>query len=179
MFDQDEEEFLDKVPSGLKAKKAGRSVGTPVDPDLNLVLSLIQSDYYLVDVVFGSGRRYTYKCPSSISVEKGDQVVIPRLDSFIVSEVWGIRDRSEVDSSINYKWVIQKIDLTEYRERLAAEELFVQKMKKLRKLQEQQKVLDQYESLTGVEKRLFDEAVSAVVTPKLENGNESEDTTGG
>lgn len=108
---------------------------------INHMIALLQTGYTTIKVQLGgpTGSLYTYKAP--LGLIEGDQVVVEMpgghmrvLDVVKVDETPQI----DVDSDIDYKWVVQKVDKTQYNELLAKEEeakqlIIQQEMAKKRK----------------------------------------------
>lgn len=113
----------------------------------NHIISLLQSNYTTVGVRFidrvhtqaGNfstgvdyqigGKNYAYKAPLSMNLKVGDQVLVPNgLSSkdkipYVLALVIGVDERARIDfnTSKNYKWVVQKIDPTQYNAIIEAE----------------------------------------------------------
>lgn len=67
-------------------------------------------------------RLYTYKIPPNIQVKPGDLVVVPRnADGFGLVTVHRVNNNMVWRSGIPWKWLIQKVDLTDYKARLMLE----------------------------------------------------------
>ena len=72
----------------------------------------------VVSVVFSNGPK-PYDYFTDMKLKAGDLVVVPAGDFFAVTTVLRMKEKSEKATA----WVIQKVDLTAYRNRLA-EEMF-------------------------------------------------------
>lgn len=72
----------------------------------------------VVSVTFSNGPK-PYDYFTDMEPKAGDLVVVPAGDFFAVATVLKIKEKSEKATA----WVIQKVDLTAYRNRLA-EEMF-------------------------------------------------------
>lgn len=86
--------------------------------DINILLSQ-NPDFNYVKVEFSGAatRLYTYKNVIP-DIEKGDQVIIESPnDGFKVVTVKAVCDPGEVNLDVpyDYKWTVQKLDLTDYR----------------------------------------------------------------
>lgn len=79
----------------------------------------------------GTTKQYTYLTCEELQVE--DVVVVPAMNEYKTAIVEEIHDTPQVDidSGIKYKWVVQKIDFTEYDKRMAAERKFSDILKNL------------------------------------------------
>lgn len=83
------------------------------------IIDLMQDGYTTVKCVFpGSGRPYTYKALNG-AVEVGDICVIVGPENNLkLVEVVQVDDYPDIDtdSNIKYKWIVQKVDLTLYKQ---------------------------------------------------------------
>lgn len=85
-----------------------------------LILSIAeQIGFVLVSVCFpGNTNSYTYKALASENVEAGDSVVVltPR-EGYKIATVQEVKTSDFIDLSVpfDYKWIIQKVDTTNYK----------------------------------------------------------------
>lgn len=85
-----------------------------------LILSIAeQIGFVLVSVCFaGNSNSYTYKALSSENIVAGDSVVVltPK-DGYKVATVNEVKTSDFIDLSVpfDYKWIIQKVDTTNYK----------------------------------------------------------------
>ena len=83
--------------------------------------------YYTVNVVYQGNLDYknlfTYKVSSSLNLKVGDLIIVPVLNDlhFKVAKVVEVV-RQDPHKIRNLKWVVQKLDLSEYRKLLAKDE---------------------------------------------------------
>jgi len=67
-----------------------------------------------VRVAFASGNQlYTYRTPIVLSPK--DTVVIPTPRGYDLAKVHSMEDNPKLDVPYEYKWIVQKVDFTEYR----------------------------------------------------------------
>ena len=70
-----------------------------------------------ISVRFNTSRlEYTYKCPDIYQVQEGDHVVVetPTM-GFTVARVAGFVEQQDLDPHIKYKWIVDKVQLDNYR----------------------------------------------------------------
>ena len=66
-----------------------------------------------VQVAFPGGRQlYTYRTPRVI--EPKTLLVVPAGSDFKIVKAYSMLDESKLKSNIDYRWIVQEIDLTEY-----------------------------------------------------------------
>ena len=69
-----------------------------------------------VRVAFASGSQlYTYRTPVVLSPK--DTVVIPTPRGFDLAKVHSMEDNPKLNVPYEYKWIVQKVDFTEYTDR--------------------------------------------------------------
>ena len=112
------------------------------------LLLVLQKDYTTIEVVFrGSAQRYVYKAKLKEDIKKGDQVIVdsPKTGLTIV-EVVNVHavPKVDLDTSFTYKWVVQKVDRTEYDKTLAKEEEFLIVMDRLEQISRRESELDKF-----------------------------------
>lgn len=117
---------------------------------VNHLTSLLQDDVITVGVRFKSGSSvYTYKCHRNHNVQEGDTVIVdsPR-DGLVCVEVVRVDDFCDidVDSSIVYKHVVQRVDVSRYVETLEREEEF---MRRIQSMQRQRKIEEALQAAIG------------------------------
>ena len=88
-------------------------------------------NFYTVGVSFkNSGKVYTYKAAKDIKLEVEDCVIVQTVYGFEIVDVVRVdEDASGIDLSLNckYKFIVQKIDLTQYNE-LSAKDISTAKL---------------------------------------------------
>ncbi len=76
---------------------------------------------------------YMYKVPKDMELEKGDHVIVPNKDKFkavMVIEVFGCNKNPD---EIKLRWVVQKVDYTEYDKYIAKDEKAISTIMELEK----------------------------------------------
>jgi len=113
--------------------------------------SILIDDLKTVGVQFkASDRSYTYKTIDDTLCE-GDKVVVETRGHFKVASVVEIHKVPQIslDSTYDYKWIIQKIDDSHVRELEAREEAFSERILEM----EQRKIKEQALEALGVDKK--------------------------
>lgn len=93
------------------------------------MIAMLQEDYYTVGVQFKRGSQlslkdYTYKVPRKITLQLKDEVVVfTPIDGAAMAIVTRIDDRPVLDleGSKSYKWIVQKVDFSEYNKKTQTE----------------------------------------------------------
>lgn len=117
----------------------------------NHLIALLQSDFQTIGVKFKDSRtgqptekEYTYKCPDSFNIEVGEEVVVESpYGGMVVVVVTRLDGYAAIDPSreYTYKWVVQKVDATGYRERQAIEQEAFTTFQKARRMAAQDKAM--------------------------------------
>ena len=103
----------------------------------NHIVSLSQTGYKTVSVVFelvnDPKRAWTYKAADALELSTDDLVVVQANTSFKVGRVSEVHAEPQIDteSDIDYKWVVDKVDLTLFNQIQANEEAFLLQLKKM------------------------------------------------
>jgi hypothetical protein len=108
---------LEAVPQPIKSK------------ELNVkavhLLTLLQEGYTTISVVYSKAdaRSYTYKASTAMNLQPGDRVVVPANEEMKVAHVTAVHAEPQIDFTAPYalKWVVQRVDMTEYDRQCAAE----------------------------------------------------------
>lgn len=160
------------------------------------LLSLLQEGYTTVEVVFENGpndgckpwadnrvppaprapaRHHTYKVWKEDDVQEGDAVVVER-DSgeLLVVTVVAAHEvpKIDIDASWDYKWIVQKVDMSNYRSQLKREEDFTAMMLEIERTRQREFLLGQFrEGLPegSNARRMFETATGKLIdAPKQE-----------
>lgn len=95
-----------------------------------------------------SGQRaYAYKVLLTDAVQIGDSVVVPHhRDGLAVATVVAVDNAPQIDveSDIEYKWIVQKVDKTRYDQIVASEVQFHAQMEEARRSAVRQQLKQQY-----------------------------------
>lgn len=91
-------------------------------------------------------RLYSYKVPKGQIFQPGDLVIAEMNGVLRVLEVVVVDAEPDLDFTISspYKWIIQKLDTTDYDERLRAEKEFLMRMTQLEQNRRQRELRDQF-----------------------------------
>jgi len=106
------------------------------------VISLLQGEYTTVDVRFdASFKLYTYK--TRLRLAKGDWVIVSVKDVLKVVEVVRVHSvpRIDFDAAYDYKWIVQKVDMTAYNATLEEEEKLQHHLDTLDRMQKRESFL--------------------------------------
>lgn len=91
-----------------------------IDPN---IAAIMRDDATTVEVSFGAEGERAYTYITSIKLELEDYVVVPlgKLGGFTVGKVVAVHDDLQLppNADITYKWVVAKLDLTDYNTNLA------------------------------------------------------------
>lgn len=164
------------------------------------LLSLLQNDYTTVHVAFRQDmstdtseindftgqvvnkktpRTFVYKAPHSYKLEVNDYVVVetPKGGPAVVI-VTKVDETPNIDpdADFDYKWVVQRVDRTEYLARLEREQIFLETMKEVEREAQKAKLIEKFATHLpeGSEaRRKYDEAIALAATP-LQIGNKAE-----
>lgn len=117
------------------------------------------------------GRGYTYKVPLHWNIKEGDTLIV-------LTERTGLKfvhvvsvDESpdiDVDDDFNYRWAVQKVDLTEFQELTLKEENFGRQMLEVERVKQRESVLNAFrESLPegSAARALFEQTTASLTTP--------------
>lgn len=128
--------------------------------ETNHIISLLQDQYQTIGVRFKDSRtgdptekEYTYKAPDAMGLVVGDQVVV---DSpfggyvvVIVTRVDGFPNIN-ANSSFTYKWVVQKVDTTNYKAQIELEVKAFKLLQKARRNAARTQALDALKADLGL-----------------------------
>lgn len=90
-----------------------------IDPN---IAAIMRDDATTVEVSFGAVGEMPYTYITSVKLELEDYVVVPgKAGGFTVGKVVGVHDDLQLppNADITYKWVVAKLDLTNYNANLA------------------------------------------------------------
>lgn len=87
---------------------------------------------------------YSYKVPKDIKLEVGDIVVVPTQDTISFARVEIVDELPLLDFSqdITYKWIVSKVDFTQYNALVKAEAEFARKMEAVQRMRVQQEAIN-------------------------------------
>ena len=110
------------------------------------ILSLLQTGYTTVQARFqSSGRLYTYKAKKD-QVKKGDHAVVNAPGGLAIVEIIKV-DKApciNVDAPYNYKWLVQKVDLSEYNQVVALEVEFNEVIAEVERERKKEELLNSF-----------------------------------
>jgi hypothetical protein len=113
-------------------------------------------------------RTYIYKVPKDAGVKVDDAVVVDSpSNGLTIARVVEVHSAPQIDldAPFEYKWIVQKIDRTDYDQRIAREREFADKMLEVERVKQRESVLqDMREHLpeNSEARRLFDSATQLI-----------------
>jgi hypothetical protein len=123
----------------------------------------LQNNFYTIGVKFPGdyeetyhGKMYTYKVPNDIEFEIGDYAVVrvegknPEIKIVKVFEI-ALGDTTDPNAPFKYKWVIQKVELDKYMERLENDRKLNELVAALKNRKLKQSVLDEISTVATPE----------------------------
>ena len=124
----------------------------------NTLASLMIEGLKSVRVTFNSnGREYTYK--TLMDFEVGDLAVVEVSNHFKVVEVVAVDlvPNLSVDSEIEYKWIVQKLDTTDYESCISSEKALSDNLRVLQQRSVVSKARELMAEMLSVDKQDIDE----------------------
>lgn len=112
--------------------------------NLTAAVSLIDKGVRAVEVTYENrdgAEGYTYKTLDA-SLKVDDFVVIPTNSrhKMTVAKVVSVEATLDLESSTDYKWIIDKVDVAAYENTIAQEKIIVDKVKEARDLQKREEL---------------------------------------
>ena len=105
--------------------------------NINAIIAAMQSQFGMTTVRVcyqAGGKEYTFKALKSQGLTTGDSVVVPGENGMKVCTVTGV-DRNPsaklYDTSIDWKWVVQKVDLAGYLDTVQKEVTLIEEVSNL------------------------------------------------
>ena len=93
------------------------------------------------------GKTYTYKIWLTTGIDVGDKVVVDSTKKgLLVAQVVEVHaaPKIDIDASFTYKWVIQKVDTTQYESQLAKDANFDAVMLEVERTRQREMLLGQF-----------------------------------
>lgn len=92
---------------------------------------------------------FTYKVPRAWNVQEGDQLIVlaPR-DGLKVVLVVRADDNPviDVDAEFDYRWAVQKVDMTEFQELTLKEQKFGVQLQEIERVKQRESLMDSFRS---------------------------------
>lgn len=126
----------------------------------------LQANFYTIGVMFSTdkygqaheytGKTYTYKVPNEVKFEVGDFAVVrvegkePEFKVVKIVEV-NCGNICDQNASFKYKWVIQKVELGKYEERLLNDKRLAAMIAELKNRKLRQSVIEEITSVATPE----------------------------
>jgi len=128
------------------------------------LITLLQDNYTTVKAVFAGGEKeYTFK--SDIDFEDDDLAVVHVNGIFKIVRIVstdGIPD-IDLDAEFEYKWIVQKIDRTEYHRKMELEKEAHHKLMMLEKASQRERLLMAFKE-GFVDNESIDDELNKIVT---------------
>lgn len=130
----------------------------------------------------GAQQAYIYKAVKTDQYKAGDFVVIEDPQRVLkIAEIVEVHEHAQIDydSDYDYKWIVQRVDLTSYANVLKAEQTFKAGMVEVQRITERNKLIAEYKANylpTDPEaQRVFENATKAISGLNLYDGTEAKD----
>ena len=110
------------------------------------------------------GKVYTYKAPIDLMLAVGDQVVVQVSQETKVVTVVEVHDIPNIDytnSSIHYKWIVCKVDFSEYNKLLEQERIIRQNLRQLARKNQRTYLVNQLKDQFG------ESVIEGITSPRL------------
>ena len=148
-----------------------------------MLIALLQSDTFVTcKVRFKhtdgqlSAKEYSYKAPITMGLEIGDEAVVNSPSKgMVVVMVTQVDDCANLDlrAGFSYKWIVQKVQVVEYLQRMAVEGAAERELRKAATLVAKKKAMDEcWEALEGNSQamKIMEEVVSSLTASDPEAG---------
>lgn len=132
------------------------------------LITLLQENYTTVSVVFTGAetdsedlKRYTYKLPLGDYYEPGDFAVVMTPSGLKLVQIVEIHVKPRIDlqAEYTYKWIVQKVDMSEYNARVEKEEAFLDILTDIERTHQRNILLEKFQEYLDPEsKELFENA---------------------
>jgi len=117
------------------------------------IVSLLQENYTTIEVQFRETQQktYRYKALKECNIEVDDYVVVNVRDELKIVRVNEVHEypKIDVDSSIDYKWIVQKIDTSAYDQQVENEEKFLLAMQDVERAKQKDEIKEHFVGLLG------------------------------
>lgn len=100
------------------------------------------------------GKVYHYKTTDSSLVEGDEAVVNSPYGGLVVTRVCEVKDAADVidaNNGVNYTWIVQKVDTTEYTAKLEQDKADAELFAKMRRRVQQQKQIKEIREALGAD----------------------------
>lgn len=126
---------------------------SPMTTNVQHLIALLQKGYTTVEVVFlnqdsgaeQTNQTYTYKVPEAVAktLVKGDLLVVPARKAFAVVKVSVIHETPKINvrEPLALRWIVQKVDTTQYDDQAAREKQAVEQVEVAERRQAQEAAL--------------------------------------
>lgn len=99
---------------------------------------------------------YSYKVDTRLNLVKGDLAVVHANNGLSIVQISQVDETPQLDpkANFNYKWVVDKIDLTGFKARLDEEQALKQLLAKLNHAEQQKQLLERIETASQTDSEL-------------------------
>lgn len=117
------------------------------------------------------GRGYTYKVPLSWNVKEGETlIVLTPQNGLKFVHVVSVDDKPDidVDADFEYRWAVQKVDLTEFQELTLKEENFGRQMLEVERVKQRESLLESFRNSLpegSAARTLFEQTTATLQAP--------------
>ena len=129
-----------------------------------------------------TSKTYTYKVPRDWTIAVDDYLVVHR-DTSGLHIVRVVRVDAEpqidIDASFDYKWAVQKLDLTTYQARIEAERTFADAMLQVERVRQRELMISGFHNNLPADseaRKLFDQTVGRLKAPTVDHEEMMGDT---
>lgn len=117
------------------------------------------------------GRGYTYKVPLAWDVKEGETVIVLTPQSGLkFAHVVSVDEKPDidVDADFDYRWAVQKVDLTEFQELTLKEQQFGAQMLEVERVKQRESLLESFRSSLpegSAARTLFEQTTASLSPP--------------
>jgi hypothetical protein len=117
------------------------------------------------------GRGYTYKVPLTWNVKEGETVIVLTPQAGLkFAHVVSVDDKPDIDidADFDYRWAVQKVDLTEFQELTLKEEQFGRQMIEVERTKQRESLLESFRSSLpegSAARALFEQTTATLQAP--------------
>lgn len=133
------------------------------------LISLLQTGFTTIKVEFKQGsQQYTYKAKLSEGIKVEDRVIVDSpQDGLTVVKVVEVHLTPEIDlhAKFDYKWIVHKVDLTDYLATLAQEAEFTRTLLEVERIRQKEELLADFQKYLpegSAARQLFDKATHMI-----------------
>jgi len=117
------------------------------------------------------GRGYTYKVPLAWDVKEGQTVIVLTPQNGLkFAHVVSVDEKPDidVDADFDYRWAVQKVDLTEFQELTLKEQQFGAQMLEVERVKQRESLMDSFRASLpegSAARTLFEQTTASLAPP--------------